>query len=298
MDWAFWFFVVYGLLFFAACLGLGFWHIRKRRERPPVEFKLLRGPGETLRRRLAKFDENLIFHIGGWGVVPLVVFSLALHFGFSAFKFHTWMQLWCATGVVVFLFAIALLYSIRRVMRGLFRYRADWLGYMGERFVAEKIAPLEREGFRIFHDVPAEAGNRKFNLDHVIVGPNGLWLVETKTRRKGRARPGYKENEVTFDGERLIWPWGEDRNGLEQAEAEARWLSEWVQRLTGVEIATRPILALPGWWVNERKLAHVRVLNPINIPAAVRSRRERTLSDEKIDLIARQLEELCRDVEE
>ena len=231
-------------------------------------------------------------------MLPLAVFGIGLHIGFKAIKLETWTQLWVVLGIVVLLFAIALLYSIRRVVRGLFRYRTDWLGYMGERFVAEKIAPLEREGYRIFHDVPAEAGDRKFNLDHVIVGPNGLWLVETKTRRKGRARPGYKENEVTFDGERLVWPWGENRSGLDQAEAEARWLRDWVQRLTGVEIAARPILALPGWWVTERKLAHVRVLNPINIPLAVRGRRERVLSEEKIDLIARQLEELCRDVDE
>lgn len=160
MNWSAAFFVAYGLLFLAACLGLGFWHIRKRRERPPVEFKLLRSPGETLRRRLAKFDENLIFHIGGWAIVPLVVFGSGLLLGFRTIKLETWTELWVVLGVVVLLFALSLLYSIRRVVRGLFRYRSDWLGYMGERFVAEKIALLEREGFRIFHDVPAEAGGR------------------------------------------------------------------------------------------------------------------------------------------
>ncbi len=298
MDWVYWFCVVYGLLFLAGCLGLGFWHLRKRRGRPPVEFKLLRGPGETLRRRLAKFDENLIVHVGGWAALPLVVFWGASWLGIKTVKFETWTQVWCALGVVVLLFALALLYSIRRVVRGLFRYRSDWLGYMGERFVAEKMAPLERDGFRVFHDVPAEAGARKFNLDHVVVGPSGLWLIETKTRRKGRARPGFKESEVTFDGTQLIWPWGEDRHGLEQAESEARWLSEEVKRLTGVTITARAVLALPGWWVNERKVASVRVLNPINIPSAIRGRGQRVLGDEQIDLIARQLEDRCRDVED
>lgn len=296
MTWPFWFFAVYCILFTIACAGLGVWHIRKRRDRLPVEFKLLRGPGETLRRSLAKFDENLIFHLGGWAMLPLIIFGGASWLGLKAVKPETWTQLWVALGLVVLLFALALLYSIRRVVRGLFRYRSEWLGYMGERFVAEKIAPLEREGFRIFHDIPAEAGDREFNLDHVVVGPTGLWLIETKTRRKRHARPGFKDREVTFDGSQLIWPWGEDRHGLNQAEAEARWLSEEVKRLTGIEAAARPILALPGWWVNERKVANVRVLNPINIPSAIRGRGQRVLGDEQIDLIARQLEDRCRDV--
>jgi len=298
MNQGLWFFIAYGFLFSAACLGLGYWHVRKRRERPPVEFRLLRGPGETLRRRLAKFDEYLVLHVGAWAILPLAIAFIGLQVGFRAFEVETWTQLWVALGVVVLLFALTLLYSIRRVVRGLFRYRSDWLGYMGERFVAEKIGPLERYGFRIFHDVPAEVGDRKFNLDHVVVGPTGLWLIETKTRRKGRARPGYKENEVTFDGRQLIWPWGEDRNGLDQAEAESRWLSGEVKRLTGIDAIAYPILALPGWWVNERNLTNVRVLNPINIPSAIRGRGQRTLTDDQIDLVARQLEERCRDVEE
>mgnify|MGYP000447730379 CR=1 FL=1 len=54
---------------------------------------------------------------------------------------------------------------------------------MANIFVAEALAPLTVDGCRIFHDVPAAA----FNLDHVIVGPTGVFALETKTRRAGPA---------------------------------------------------------------------------------------------------------------
>jgi len=53
----------YFLLFVGAVVGLGKWKVKRRRDRPPVEFKFLRGPGETLRRRIAKFDEDFY---SGW----------------------------------------------------------------------------------------------------------------------------------------------------------------------------------------------------------------------------------------
>ena len=150
----------------------------------------------------------------------------------------------------------------------------------------------------MFHDVPAQGAKKPFNLDHVVVGPTGVWLIETKTRRKGRTRPGFKDHEVVFDGTQLVWPWGEDRHGLEQARNESRWLKDWIQTRTGLALDVRAALALPGWMVKERRLGDVRVLNPINLPKAIEGRRERVLSDEQIDQIARQLDLVCRDVED
>jgi len=100
---------------------------------------------------------------------------------------------------------------------------------------AEKLRPLELQGYHVYHDVPAESGKRGFNLDHVVVGPTGVTLVETKTRRKGNARQGYKDHEVIFDGTRLDWPWGADRHGIQQAVAEADWLAKWIRNCTGLK---------------------------------------------------------------
>jgi len=41
-------------------------------------------------------------------------------------------------------------------------------------------------------------------------------------RRKGRARGGFAEHEIIFDGQVLAYPWGEDRHGLQQAQRQAK----------------------------------------------------------------------------
>jgi len=71
-------------------------------------------------------------------------------------------------------------------------------GFDGERYVGEALTPLVAQGFEIYHDVPFEG----FNIDHVPVGPPGIFAVETKTRRK----PGEQivAFEVTFTNGKIL----------------------------------------------------------------------------------------------
>jgi hypothetical protein len=288
-------FVAYLFLFTGIVFSIGFWRRSKRGDRDPLEFRLLRSPGEGLRRRMQTFDDNLFFYVSGAALVPPILTYLTL---LLIAKLAPRTEPYLGLAITALVFGIVA-YLCGRWLWGKFvENRNCALGYLGERTVAEALTPLWREGYRIFHDLPAEAGDRKFNIDHVVVGPTGVFAIETKTRRKGRARPGFKDHEVTFDGQQLVWPWGEDRHGLEQAESEARWLSEWLHRMTGLEVAAKPILALPGWYVKATARGIVNVVNAKALPSAVKGRGQRVLSDEQIDLIARQLEDCCRDVED
>ena len=49
----------YGVIFISACAGLFHWRTRAQRSRPPVEFKLLRGPGELTLRTIRTLDASL-----------------------------------------------------------------------------------------------------------------------------------------------------------------------------------------------------------------------------------------------
>lgn len=282
-------------IFAATVAGVFLWNIHRRRERPPEAFKLRRGPGETLRRRVQKVDENLGAWLCGTAFAPLVLASLVVL-----------VAVRLPRGLVLYGFIFSLLVGLtgfafggRALLHLLHRRRDDLLGYLGERAVGERLEPLLARGYRIFHDVPAVSNSgKRFNLDHVAVGPSGVVVVETKTRRKGRARPGFEEHEVVFDGSRLVWPWGEDTCGLTQAQAEADWLHKWIEQRTGLKTEVKAILALPGWMVRERKLGPVRVCNPKLLPAYVEGRGAVTLTAAQVDLIARQLDECCRDVED
>lgn len=285
----------YVLTFVAAVVYLGARRRRAQKERTPLNLKLLRGPGETLRRQVRHFEDNLLIYTLGAPLVPVVALILVeivlTVLGVSAEdQPYLYLTLHLTAGVSTLVLA-GRWYWIR-----LQENRERQIGYLGDRAVAEELSKLSGQGFRIFHDVPAEVGKRAFNLDHVAVGPSGVYAIETRTRQMAPARPGFKEHEVVYDGTRLIWPWGESQSEIAQVLAQSRWLYTWIQQATGLTIAIRPLVAIPGWVVTEREPNGVRVLSPKHLPTVVLSQPTRILSDDQVELIAGQLERRCRDI--
>lgn len=103
-------------------------------------------------------------------------------------------------------------------------------------------------------------------------------------------------NVVTYDGHTLTWPWGEDSFGLEQATAEADWFRKFIHQRTWLDVPVKPVLALPGWWVEAKARGTVTVVNLKSVASAVEGKGFVVLSENQIDLIARQIDERCRDV--
>jgi hypothetical protein len=52
-------------------------------------------------------------------------------------------------------------------------------GAFGEQWTAKSLRPLESRGWVVLHDLPGERGN----LDHVVVGPGGVFLLDSKRWR-------------------------------------------------------------------------------------------------------------------
>ena len=135
-----------------------------RKDRPPEKFKLLRGPGESQRRRVQKADENLFSYLYGGAFVPLVIVSLALLLSVRLPK----KLVLVGVAVAAVLFVVIPVCAIIMLLRFLNRRRNDLLGYLGERAVAEHLEALRETGYRIFHDVPCEGRKKNFNIDHVV----------------------------------------------------------------------------------------------------------------------------------
>jgi hypothetical protein len=297
-NWIFVGVAAYFLIFVVGVGSIFLWKVKRRGGRAPVAFKLLRGPGETLRRRIAKFDEDALTRIGGAAFIPALAILPVLCLTVML-RPQTWTGLWIGLGISAVVFVGTLIPAGKWALKDLKRYRDDSLGYLGEPEVAEHLEPLLARGYRVFHDVPAKGAKTDFNLDHVAVGPSGVALVETKTLRKGKTLPGRKDYVVFYDGNKLAWPWrSENRYGLDQAINEADWLKKFIHQRTGIDTEVKPILALPGWWVEPpgQRAAAVAVTNSKNIANEIMGFEQRVLSDDEIDLIARQLDVLCRDV--
>lgn len=293
--WVVYAFIAYFFAFMFMTLALLFWQAKRRKERPPEKFKLLRAPGETLRRRVQQADENLFWYGLVGAFVPLVFGWLVL---LVAVRLPKNLVLPIA-GVAILVFIGSLVATTARLLHFMRRRRNDFLGYLGERAVAESLDALRGQGYHIFHDVPADGQRSDFNLDHIVVGPTGVTVVETKTRRKrSNCQNGREEHVVTFDGRHLTWPWGEDRCGCDQSVANADWLRKWLKKQIDLHVDPKPVVAFPGWFVTERAIGAWRVANPKMLPGIVTQWKPQPLSPEQIDLIRRQLDSLCRDVED
>jgi len=63
-----------------------------------------------------------------------------------------------------------------------------------------------REGWhRMLTNLPAQGADTVFNLDHVDVGPTGLYVIETKTRRKSVEGTSSEDCYGGFNGQSLLW---------------------------------------------------------------------------------------------
>lgn len=273
------------------------WERLQKKTRRPFgdDFRLLRGPGESQFQIYLKREEQDIFWVLGCAMAPVLVAMM----GLQVMMLVSDVTRWVALGLTVIVFIAAFIFAARLYARRTLGSFNRYLGYFGERIVAEHLEPLKGLGWRVFHDVPGVANGKKFNLDHVAIGPQGVFVVETKTRRKGNARPGFDDHKVFYDGRDLEWPWGNDNHGLEQAERNAIWLTDTIKEETGERVHVTPVLSLPGWFVEPRPSREkrlCRVTNPKGL-AKFLSSGAAVLEQRQIDMIAIKLEARCRDVE-
>ena len=298
MNWPTEIFYLGYLALFGGCIvAMLAWHRQQRKQRLPftADLKLLRAPGETQLRLVRRFEEEGFIGMIVASVVPAASgMSLLL----LTVRLPQELQLGGAALTLV-VFLATFYYSARWFSRRAQESGNRYLGYFGERVVAEQLEPLKAHGWRIFHDVPGGTTEHRFNLDHLAVGPAGVFVIETKTRRKGPARPGFDSGTVYFDGGSLVWPWGEDNHGLEQAERHADWFTATIKAEIAEQLTVTPVLALPGWVValkpsqNSRRC---RVANPQDLSSQLLSGPV-ALTEAQISRISAKLEARCRDVE-
>ena len=271
------------------------WSERRRRARWPFKTsdRLRRAAGETLKRQHQALSEAISLELAFGMMAAAVVVLLAPAVG-KLVRPTLVSEIVSTTFGVIIVSA----FSSWRILRKVRRRSNLRLGWFGERYTAERLEKLQQEGYLVFHDVPCDGAQGPFNLDHVVLGPNGIFVVETKTRRKLKGEKGDKNHEVSFDGERLLWPWGADKHGVEQARAEAKWLRHIIRESLGEDVPVAPILALPGWYVHEKRVPGFRVVNPGYLGDVILKWPNPPLSSDLRSRIAALLETRVRDVED
>jgi hypothetical protein len=183
--------------------------------------------------------------------------------------------------------------ALSQVSSKISKLRSYRLGFAGELFVASFLDELRETGYKIFHDF---ALPNQGNIDHIAVGPTGVFAIETKTRRKkAEGKTNQREHEVIFNGKLLRFPNGTTMDGIEQCKRQAEVLSRWLYPRLRRKQFVFPVLTLPGWFVKTTSKCEFQVVNPKQLREAINSRRG-SLSKSEIDEIAVIIDEKCRDV--
>jgi hypothetical protein len=159
--------------------------------------------------------------------------------------------------------------------------------------VAEALG--EASNFRAFHDMP---GTGDWNIDHVAVGTCGVFLIETKARRRRGSREGQQAHVVIYDGKALEFPFGRDTKSIDQARRNANWLSNYLTKKTGEPVEVFPLVVLPGWFVNisEKGNFPVWAMNTTALPGHL-GRQSEKIDPAQVRRIIAAIDEKCRDVE-
>jgi hypothetical protein len=266
----------------------------------PLKSKPLRQPGQSLVQHMRqRFARDLGAAIV---VIMLVGFLLGVN---AALLVGRFVQPTPVASLIILLVSTAIIAGVtawmfRRLDASEAQDKNDHLGARGERVVADALDDLKRDGYRVFHDVPPESETGGLaNFDHVVIGPAGVFVVETKTRSKSESK---KDNKivVTADGRLLVNGIEPDRCPLKQAKALRAAMKAMLERETALRnIFVRGVVIFPEWTIEDRAYRNaggdIWTLHHRAFNKWLRNGREAVrLSESDIALLASRIEDRVR----
>jgi hypothetical protein len=137
-----------------------------------VAYDVDRQPGEWVGRQARRHSRGVLFLVAALALTSLVSLLLAVS------PARTLL------GCLAVLAVVALLKVVgdRKVDMAV-RWRKGWAA---EKSVGEELNRLRSNGFVVMHDVPQRG---EVNIDHIVSGPTGVYLIETKAR-------SYQDNQL------------------------------------------------------------------------------------------------------
>lgn len=253
------------------------------RTKSPLKDKPLRSPGQSLEEERSKIFED---QVEAPALYALFFFALAM----MEWSRYIWdrppypIPFTIITGLL-FVFVFRRISKVRR------RIRALKQGIEGEKAVGQFLERLRENGYQVFHDLIGTG----FNVDHVLIGPAGVFTVETKTWSK----PAKGDARIKFDGSQLTVSGREpERDPIIQARAQAAWLRSLLAESTGRGFDVFPVVVFPGWFV-ENTAAGFRdiwVLEPKALPKFLGSAPQR-MNAEDVKLASFHLSRFVRNTE-
>lgn len=244
--------VLLSLLVFVSTVLLFFWRARCKKRYSPFTEDSLRLPGHSIRARyIDKADNLVLFYIAN--ILAAMVLAWATSSLSGMFR--------VAVISTILVCMVSILIGTWKLFEKLCRIR---LGKEGEEYVGQELNLLMCRGAHVFHDIPYAYGN----IDHIVVGFDKVFVVETKavSKPKKKDKENSREYKVKFDGEKLLFPHMTTEEPIIQAKMHAKFLRDILKQKCGLNFTVMPVVAIPGWFVQlkekDKACNDVLVMNP------------------------------------
>ncbi|MDE2103401.1 MAG: NERD domain-containing protein [Patescibacteria group bacterium] len=283
-------------------------HKEARNERPPQQTKILRPAGYSLSRRIDELSEKFNMMVTGsvvagmvlglllTGIYPIIEGLLLQRVTFSELRAQPDFYYAYSLGFLMLSAVAAMFGAIARSIQINNEMRNCQLGLRGEQVVAEELATpdLLATGYVSFHDVP---GNGPWNIDHVVIGPSGIYVLETKTRARRKPTRDQRDCDVLYDGKKLQFPWCYDAKAAKQTERNAEWVRKFIDGFAPKDMPVQPIIVVPGWYAKSLGNYPVKVMPVDYLVKGVLLADKRLFTAEQLSPLIRRFDERCRDLE-
>ena len=217
--------------------------------RSPLKRPPLRNPGESLQeQREQLFDDELIPYVLAFVLLgTMTAYAWLVHFGLFVMNPAVF-------SVMALLSAIALFWKIRRVR---IQVRQINRGIEAEKAVGQFLEQFRAHGYKVIHDILVKTSDTTFNIDHLLVGPKGIFTIETKSWRK----PNKGQCIIVYDGQKvLINGQAPDRDPISQALGQAAWVRDYLKSCTALTtIPITPLVVYPGWFIDYLQASNAKV---------------------------------------
>jgi hypothetical protein len=279
--------VVFLLLFFVPAYSIILlFRYKNRNKKSPFSEKILRWPGKTLNENLQDISFDISFYIM---IIPITVMLLyGIYLTLACYGDNKKINPELNAIIYSIPFVIFFIFKLVKKITERNKYR---LGFEAELYTGMELNNLIKNNCKIYHDFPAE----KFNIDHIVISPAGIFAIETKGRSKVKNEATNNRWKLEFDGEILKFPTWIEKAPIDQAKRQAAWLSSWLSKAVGESIKVRPVLAFPGWYITTTKPSEVAIYNGKNPLFMAQGNPQ--ISEKLMTRIAHQIEQKCRDIE-
>jgi hypothetical protein len=224
--------------------------------------------------------------IGMW-ILPVGICGAYLAVRYFGVARGGWVEI---TGLAIFALVLMLFVGSRR-LRMIGARNEMSLVYDSRVATRRVLDPLLKEDHYVFHDVVGE----QFCIDHLVVGPKGVFAIQTHAEPVTSLEQGLNVPIVTYNGRELLFPKGSDHGIAERARLNAQKLSHWINGQAEEQIAVRAIVSLPGWTVRRTSSEGIPIINPKQFASLFEYIQPWELPASSIETIGRRIQQISSD---